>query len=211
MIPLVAGQVYKQDEALDYKQQCYYNGSFCSNNAVCFAVFVDPDDVLITSGNMTNNYNYHNFTLTADQVNKDGDYRVSIVCEDQNQSNFGSFTFEVTPTGDEKPSGVIVLLFYIGFLVVVGGFILTFSRVLLQLPSLTVDLLDVLYSVAVFFVFFGFATLQIRALNDALLTNINTVILNVAMWTHLLLPLIAFFLTITLGNLKKLTENGDQT
>jgi len=105
-IPLVSAvdteDIFKFEQELDYKQQCFNNGTFCSPTATCNATITSPNSsILIDNKLMTNNVAYHNITIPSNSLNVLGIYKVDIPCIDNGLTGSDTFYFKITPSGDE--------------------------------------------------------------------------------------------------------------
>lgn len=196
--PLVSAEdIYKKNDKIDIKESCFNNGTYCSASASCNITVYKPSSVVVYSNRlMTNNITYHNFTLINNSdTNETGLYRYFITCNDGSLKNFATFEFEVTDTGGEEPSEILKLAFYIGFFVILGGFLITMFRNLEHLIKLDYDMVDLIWSVSIFLLFFGFIVLQVKVLNEEVITNINSMLFPITAWTHMIVPFFIFLLS----------------
>jgi len=110
VVPVIAQEtrfIAQQNTNFDIKEPCYNNGTYCSSGAVCNISVWMPNEqtILVDGGGMTNRGTFHNYTLNTSQTNILGDYEASITCTDGSLSNFDSFAFKVTPSGQTYQEG----------------------------------------------------------------------------------------------------------
>jgi len=104
----VSSQAYPIGEDFDLNVICFSNG-YCSAIAVCNAtVFYPNNTLLIDNVAMTNNINYYNFTINGSLLNTLGEYDVSGFCTDAGSSQEIDFSFEITLSGEQTFSTIIV-------------------------------------------------------------------------------------------------------
>jgi len=99
--------IAKQNTNFDIKEPCYNNGTYCSAAAVCnITVWIPNTQTILVDGRgMTNGGTFHNYTLNTSQTNTLGEYEASVKCTDGSLSNFDSFSFKVTPSGQIYEQG----------------------------------------------------------------------------------------------------------
>ncbi len=105
VLPMVNAQeeprfIAQQSVILDFKDQCFNNGTFCSSVSLCNATIYNPNTtVLVNNQPMTNQVSFHNFTLTAVETRALGSYQATVICKDGSVEGADTFFFEITPTG----------------------------------------------------------------------------------------------------------------
>jgi hypothetical protein len=212
LIPLVSAETFKHGEQFNFRDNCLIgeegNRSGCSDSASCQIFIIDPHDhLLISNASMTHltGTPLFNYTVLPNETATPGDYIFTMCCQDQGFSNCATQTLTGTGTGNEKPSGISIVIFYAVFLLAVGGFLFTFLRYMLQLPTLTVDLIDLVTTFGLYIAFFGFAVLQISFLNEPVLTDINNILIRVGAFTHAFVPFVFFIISYMKGNIQKVS------
>lgn len=131
IIPVVAGETFKEGVAVDIKVPVVLNGA-PSPNVVCNMTVLDPTNIIVVDFlEMTNQVSFHNFTLNNTQTTPSGIYSRIIFCTDGVLNETQEVTFEINPSGKEYiPDitgpllfvGIIVLLFVSGFLFFISTF-----------------------------------------------------------------------------------------
>ena len=117
-----ADYLIKQYSIFDMKRNCVYNGSTCSDTAVCNATinYIQGNgSIIYNNTEMTNRGSYHNLTLTAHDNFLAGWYQTIITCEDRGDYGSESFYYRVTTTGDENPQGTFIIV-GVAFLLILG-------------------------------------------------------------------------------------------
>lgn len=131
LIPIVVTSqeinTYYQDLAVDIKETCHNNGSFCSSTASCNITIIDPKgNNIVALGFMTQHPSlaYFNYTVNGSSTNLIGFYRYDVTCGDEGLVDFGTFNFQVT-SGGNSPTTADVLLYGLLYLGFAGLFLLT--------------------------------------------------------------------------------------
>lgn len=116
---------FAQNSVIDFKEMCYNpDGSFCSSDTSCNLTIISPDrSIIINSGEMTNNINYHNYTFHSG--NKMGQGLMVMSCSDGVLNGTEPFVYDITANGDDyqqfPPEFIIA---FIGiFLIIISKFI----------------------------------------------------------------------------------------
>lgn len=130
MLPLVYAEtqyVFKRGDATDITVACYESdNSFCENATRCNITINYPDGSnLINNKEMSFNPSFYNYSLLGSQLNKNGEYSVSVGCTDGTNHDFTSFGFDVNLAGRralDNPASLGITIFII--LITLGIFFL---------------------------------------------------------------------------------------
>lgn len=119
LISFASADVFTLNQEQDIRIICINDG-FCSASSFCTINIADPDNILIVDNqNMTNQINYHNYTIT---LNKTGTYKTSGFCIDGEYSKEIDYTFDVNQNAASLSTGGSILYFLFA-----GGALLLFS------------------------------------------------------------------------------------
>ena len=122
LMPLISAifdaGVFEQDTTIDLKLPCEFNGTFCSDSAVCNFTLPYPNTTLmIDNGLMTSTGNgMPNITLPDSSVL--GVYRGDYTCEDSGYQDSASVRLEITPTGSTFSTSDSLIYFVVLFILV---------------------------------------------------------------------------------------------
>ncbi len=124
IIPLVSALIYEEGSVIDLKIPCFNNGTFCSGSAICNLTVLYPDyTILIDKVAMENKGTYHNYTLNTTHSSTVGEHSIITSCTDGAYSGQSTFTYEITPTGQEITSsqglvsiGLIMSIIFLSFI-----------------------------------------------------------------------------------------------
>lgn len=129
LLPLVSGLAFVQNQPGDIKHSVRV-GNYIPTSASCnITVFAPNNTILVDFLSMTDQGNYFNYTLTANNLASSGEYNYDITCSEGGLNATNSYTFFVNPAGIEPSEqrtnaitrsvyfifGIAILLF-IGFL-----------------------------------------------------------------------------------------------
>lgn len=190
----------EQNQPLDVKEQCFNDGAYCSNAAVCNLTIYNPDmSTLIYGKTMTNNIAYHNWTLTASQTANLGVYESTVMCTDGADNNFDTFYYQVTYNGNPEPSDFTKVAFMIFFMIILIMMVLSIINVALTGVSLTTNFKDIAISYCSFFAVLALKNFNITYGNNYLIDTFSDLFISVGVWTHIFIPLVALILSMTVG------------
>lgn len=112
------------NQEFDLKRACFNNGTYCSTAAVCNATIFYPDGKLLTDNQgMTNQFSFHNLTLTNANISQLGTYSTFVICNDEGL--LGDDTFEIEVTGDGFKARAFPLQFsliFLAFIMIISSF-----------------------------------------------------------------------------------------
>lgn len=155
--------VYKQNSVIDFKISCYNNGAYCSDTAECNLTLYYPNlSVMINNQLMTNQVNFHNYTLPDTSIL--GTYTSSVVCVDGAETSYANPSIIITPDGysySSTRSTVYVIL-------TILFFILAFIVIFMGLKSHSVSLLTFSLLGCLLFIFLAF---QMLILNPSVIST----------------------------------------
>lgn len=106
VLPMVSAQeepkfVTKVGVELDYKDNCFNNGTFCTSTSLCnLTVFYPNSTILLNNQPMTNQLSFHNFTFTGEEINVVGFYQSIVICKDGSVEGADTPTFFASVTGN---------------------------------------------------------------------------------------------------------------
>jgi len=116
LISLTSAVTYKFGETADIRVTCFNNGTWCSTTAECNLTLWNFEDVTVVLNQpMTNNYSFHNLTLTPTQAAYNGLYTGSAVCIDGNYKGKVPVVFEITPSGEDRDYGIFIAMILCSF------------------------------------------------------------------------------------------------
>jgi len=121
-ITFISGQlIFQQNDLIDLKLPCSYNGTFCDTTALCNASINYPNETsLVDNVKMTNTGNGRpNVTLSDTSVV--GTYQGYYCCIQNSYGDCDTFEFEITPSGSILSTGEGIV-----YIVFVAALIFTF-------------------------------------------------------------------------------------
>jgi hypothetical protein len=160
---------------------------------------------------MTNNGAYHNYTLNDTLTNILGDYNSAMICNDSAQYGSTTFFFTITGTGNAVASDFVTAMFLFFFIIILFYLMLFMFFGLKHAKALDFDINDLAYNFGGYFALFGYYVMQSSYLGNATINNFSILLLEVGSVTNITLPLIIFFLSITIGKKRalKMAEEKD--
>lgn len=106
VLPMISAQeepkfLTKVGVELDYKDNCFNNGTFCNPTSLCNLTVLYPNStILLDNQPMTNQLSFHNFTFTGEEINAVGFYQSIVICKDGSVEGADTPIFQATITGN---------------------------------------------------------------------------------------------------------------
>ena len=196
-----ASYIFKQNEDVNFRFRCFdINNNYCSSGTELVISVDYPNGTnALNNASLTYNPTYFNITLPTDELGK-----YSAIISSFNGNATSEFTYDVTPNGKEIPSGSVIVFFSILFLIILGALIYLIFYTIGHFIQLDFDLKDLTYNFSAYFVLFGVYILENEYLTNAFINNFLVWIIEICAVTNILLPLIAFILSLTLGKWREL-------
>jgi len=116
--------------------------------------------------------------------------------------------YDVTWNGKEPPGNNLLIFGIIIFLALVAAMIYFSFTVIEQFVKLNVGVDKVAYNVIVYIVMMLFSFLNAQFFGVQMFNAQADFMLNVGMWTNIILPFTAFVLTLVIGQLRKMGKLG---
>lgn len=134
-------------------------------------------------------------------------YSWNNVCVDCSVNECGN-GFLVTANGKEPPSGAVITIFIILFLIVllIATYLIIYSFG--HGLSLDFDIMDLAWNYGIFFVLVGMKLLQDNYLGNTNIDNFLTWGIDIGIFVAIILPTIYFILTLTVGSIMKKRIRG---
>lgn len=115
--------VFKVNELIRYTKPCIFNGTYCSDSAVCNYTFYDKDNsILINNEQATsvgnNGASLHEKNITFSDT---GLYKVDMICCDNSVCGSETLYFEVTGDGFNNTLGFYILIIAVATLLISFG------------------------------------------------------------------------------------------
>jgi hypothetical protein len=198
---------FKKSDIIDLKVNC-----FDTNNNICYgacqiSVIAPNGSTFIDLGSMSLSGLFFNYTLP--QIQEIGLYKSVVNCSDTINSGYTNFDFMVTYGGRNLGGDNINIVFSILFLLILGFLIYTTVNCLIHFFKVDMDILDLLLIWVSYIVIWGFYTLGLYYWGNDMALGIIQIFLDVGIYTHLMVPVFAFFISLIAGGYKrKKQEDG---
>lgn len=203
IIPIVNAEVQhlgtvKQGDCITLPQTCS-NCTYVNISAITYPnkTTINNEWKMTKSGIMFN-YSYCNTNILGQYI-VDGHGDIDGI-----DTAFG-YDFEVTGNGKTAPNGVVISLFAVAFLIIVGFALYEFIVSLGHFASLDLDVIDLAKSIGTYFALFGVYELSLFYLGNPQIESLLVLFIQIGAFTHILVPLTGFLISITVGSLRKKT------
>lgn len=213
LIPLIhaatdtteVSDVLKLNQEVNYVASCVNDGDYCSSSARCNFTIISPSRNILVNNLQTTLLNtgsgaYHNYTITPDEI---GIWQVDMVCYDGGDSGAETLYFEVTGNGKPEPPGSITVFFIIAFLIIMVFLVYFFIYSLGHFMSLDFDIIDLAFNWGIYFALFGLYMLSRYYLGNQDIEGFLLIFVSVGGLTTFLMPIFAFFISLTVGSIQK--------
>jgi len=193
---------------LTHTQNTSLNLVVTSNNATScnLSTVTYPDgSTLILNQIMSKNGQAFNITLNNNNYSQLGTTCHYIVCTDGVQLEAGSSCWDITGNGKDNPDGIVIVLFSLCFLIIMGFLIYELIVGIGHFASLDLDIVDVAKSIGIYFALIALYELGQFYLGNPDFSNWIVIFMKVGAFTNVIVPLVGFTISITVGSLKKKT------
>jgi len=202
--PLIIAEVerYPRNKEVDLKYTCTLNYEIPSDSTEFNITISYPNGTTFINnlGATALGNGAFNYTTTFTEF---GTYKVQMFCYDGTYSYSEKDYYEITNEGREAPSGIVVVLFSVLFLIILGSALFQFILIIGHLASLDLDVLDLAKSMGIYFALLMIYQLSLYYLGNPALENWLLIFIKIGSITHIVLPLTGFLFSITLGSLKR--------
>lgn len=150
-------------------------------------------------------YNGVDFAITISNTNfsKIGYYAYVIQCNSTNEIGFFASQIHVTQNGNPTPTDFVTALFIVIFIIFVGLTCFVILYTLGHFLSLDFDLIDLSLDWGVFFGFMALFMFERQYFGNAMIETYFNWFLSIGGLLLLVVPLIAFLISVTVGTLAK--------
>lgn len=190
--------VVKQEDCISLYQYCP-TCTYTDLRAIKF-----PNGTIDSSLNIRMTKTNSNYNYTYCNTNDLGTYFYTVCGNKGGASVEGceELSFEVTLNGNEKPEGVLIVIFIIIFILIFIFGILSFFNGLKHFVEFDMDLTDTILIMSSFLGMWMFYYFSVEYLGNSFINDILETMISVGIWTHIFLPLIAFLVSFIMINLK---------
>ena len=195
-------EIYELNKSIDLKFTCTLNNAIPSAGTDYNITISYPNgstflnNVQATAlGNGAFNY-----TTTFTEL---GLWKVQMFCYDGTYSFSNEGFYEITGNGSEKPEGIVIVLFSIIFLIIFGFMLYEMILCFGHFASLDLDVIDLAKIWGTYFALLGVYLISITYLGSPMIEGWLLLFIKIGAFTHLLIPMTGFFISITVGSLRK--------
>jgi hypothetical protein len=186
--------LFKQNEVSDLKISCFDdNNILCTSATNCYITVINPNSTtLINNGTMTRTSAFYNYTLNENQTATIGQYSAFVYCAGGTDA-YTQFNFLITQNGKSEPSGSIITLFIILFLILLFYLVTILLYGMGKFSTLSFSLKDLSLNFGGYFALFGLYMLEPQYLGNADIHNFLLLFIQIGAITSVFFPVIAFF------------------
>ena len=194
-------EIYELNKETDLKFTCTLNNQIPTGASYNITISYPNGTTFIDNAEATAKGNgAFNYTTTFTEA---GTYKVQMFCYDGVYSYSGVGYYEITGNGKAAPQGNVILFFSIAFLILIGFALYSLIMSIGHLASLDLDVVDLAKSFGVYFSILGLYMLSQLYLGNTQIDNWLLLFIKIGWITHLIVPMVAFILSITIGSLRK--------
>lgn len=157
------------------------------------------------SSNCYFNYDHiHNVTVACNGLTTvripavDGTYNITV-----GDDGGSTITQQITL---DQPEGYVIVIFILIFFLLLAGVIFSILNVAGHFLNLDADIKDLSISWISYFAVLAFYGLSLTYFNDFMIVDLMETFMSIGIWTHILIPLVAFILSITIGEWRRKLE-----
>ena len=203
---LAETETYPYNTTQELKYSCTLNNAIPSASAEYNITISYPNGTTFISNKNTTKLGNGAFSYVT-LFPMHGLYKVISFCYDGTYSYSSTGYYEVTDNGKIAPSENVVIFFAIAFLLVLGFGLYQLILSLGHFASLDLDVVDLAKTIGVYFALLGLYQLSIYYLGNPNIKSFLLIAIRIGGFTHLIIPLIGFLISVTIGSLKKKKAN----
>lgn len=194
----------KANKLINLTFDCTINGAIPSSSAVLNLTLFTNDGVLVLNNAPTspigNGVFYYQYTFSD---NLTTNYKSIIFCSDGALNSSGTNFYEINSNGKAPPSGIVIVLFVLIFLLIMAFLIYELIVSIGHLFSLDLDVVDLAKSIGLYFSLISLYYLANFYMGNSHIESTLLTLIIVGAFTHVIMPLIGFIISITVGSLSK--------
>ncbi len=207
IIPLVSATlIFEKDTKADLIIPCIHNNTYCSSSATCETTIWYPNGtILIDNKSLTNlGAGQFNYSLNENETSVIGTYNGFVTCIDGSEKGYKTFSYKITANGKEDPSGVVIVFFSLGFLVVAVGLLWSLLKMSFKTISLSFNEWDLTFNVSTYIFLWGLYILGKEYMGSYFLNNFFVWLIGITAFTHMVLPIIVFVLCYSKARMEEI-------
>ena len=201
--PLIIAETetYKIDQETNLRFTCTLNEAIPTGASYNITISY-PNGTLFIDNQATTAQGSGAFNYTTTFTDT-GLYKVQNFCYDGTYSYSSTGYYDITGNGKTAPNENIILFFSIAILILLGFGLYSLILSMGHFASLDLDVVDVAKSFGVYFAILGLYQLSLIYLGSPQIETWLILFIKIGAWTHILIPLVGFVISITIGGLKK--------
>ena len=200
LLTLVSAATFKLGDCIDITTTC----ANCTYSNITSIEYPNGTGTILEHS-MTENeirYSYN----TCNHTNLLGEYIIFGHYDLNGIDTVWENTYDITLNGNERPEGIVKVLFFAFFLILLFWILLSFLKVLGHWKDLEVDIIDLATTIGIYLVIFAFQYLAINYLGDPVINDLMGLMVVVGAITHVFVPLAAFAASLILNPFKRGTR-----
>jgi len=198
--------IFEKDTNIELLQVCSNSTSLCDSCNIS-SVKYPNSSISISNVDMTKREADFNYSLISNYTSPLGTYKVNGFCMAGNELKVFSYIFEVTANGNEKPEGIVIVLFILFFTLIIVFLLSLLMYNIFHMVQWDFDANDLIYNFSGYFALFVIYILGKEYMGNIFINDMLIWLIGIAAVTHIILPVIAFVLTYVRGNLSQ--QNGN--
>jgi len=198
--------IFEKDTNIELLQVCSNSTSLCDSCNIS-SVKYPNSSISISNVDMTKREADFNYSLISNYTSPLGTYKVNGFCMAGNELKVFSYIFEVTANGNEKPEGIVIVLFILFFTLIIVSLLSLLMYNIFHMVQWDFDANDLIYNFSGYFALFVIYILGKEYMGNIFINDMLIWLIGIAAVTHIILPVIAFVLTYVRGNLSQ--QNGN--
>jgi hypothetical protein len=195
-------EIYPINKSIDLKFTCTLNNAIPGAGTEYNITISYPNGSTFINNKQTTPLGNGAFNYTT-IFTELGIYKTQMFCYDGTYSFSNEGFYEITGNGNEKPEGIVIVLFSIIFLVIFGFMLYEMILCFGHFASLDLDVIDLAKIWGTYFALLGVYLISITYLGNPMIEDWILLFIKIGAFTHLLIPMTGFFISITVGSLRK--------
>lgn len=178
------------------------NGILMNNDTIyCTFYLANRTGHILFVQNTTYNSGYWYVKISSSNFTTNGVYPYGVSCHDT-QGGAISGLLEVTTNGKEPPSGIVIVIFTLVFILIFYFGLFYFFRALEKFATLEMDFQDTIILIGTYLSMWIFYYFCLEYLGNSFVNEILEITITIGALTHVFLPLVGFMVAFIMATLK---------
>lgn len=184
------------NSSLNLLLDCSFNNTNCASSALCNITVQYPNNSLMINSQPMGTTFYPKFNRTITDTTVFGRYDGTQTCCQSGLCGQQDFYYLITPSGEDTPGDNFLILIYIGFTIICVLLFYTLIMTVAKIATVSETIYGIAFTWSVYFVLLILYWMINHYSTSSFLRNNIGLFVTITGFTHIILPLISFVISI---------------